>query len=391
MGSTSGVLNVWRREWYRIGHSWRSLALTLLLPTAGMLFFWLLLHDVALQNLPTALCDQDQSPLSHQLSRLIAATPEIRLTHTVASPDQGEELIGSGAVRALVWIPKGFQRQLSSGEQATIVSWISGTNLSADGAIDRSLQQTIKTFSTGVALKRLCLQGLADQDALATAMPIRFIDHTLFNPTLDYGWYLLPCFLGMMLLLAVLLSAIHAIGSELREGTSSEWYASARGSLFCALAGKLTPYLLLHMLLAQVLFGLLFWGVELPLKGSLLLLEAGTLLLILSYQAIALAIVAATGNLRLSLSLGGGYGVAAFSFSGLTFPTQAMYPFIRLLSHLFPFRAFTELLIGQTLWGTTPTDTWRPLLGMGLFLLLPVPLMTRLRNLIVNNRIFGSL
>ena len=81
---------------------------------------------------------------------------------------------------------------------------------------------------------------------------------------------------------------------------------------------------------------ILFKFVGVPLNGSVPLLFASGLVFVLAYQAIGVAISALLSNLRLSLSIGGGYSVLAFTFSGLTFPFLAMDLPVRIIGYVFP-------------------------------------------------------
>lgn len=89
-------------------------------------------------------------------------------------------------------------------------------------------------------------------------------------------------------------------------------------------------------LISLVMLVINFKIVGTPLNGSLTVILIGTLLFILSYQSISVLIVSLLANLRLSLSIGGGYSVLAFTFSGLTFPIMAMWEPMQWVSKIFP-------------------------------------------------------
>ena len=88
-----------------------------------------------------------------------------------------------------------------------------------------------------------------------------------------------------------------------------------------------------------------------PLNGSFGMLFGGCLIFILSYMGIAIFVVSLTADLRLALSLGGGYSVLAFTFSGLSFPIMAMFGSMRAFSRIFPFTYFTDMIVDQALRG----------------------------------------
>ena len=120
-------------------------------------------------------------------------------------------------------------------------------------------------------------------------------------------------------------------------------------------------------------------------------LLAGTVLFVAAYQSIALLFVALVANMRLALSLGGGYSVLAFTFSGLTFPVMAMWEPVQWLSRLFPFTYYTDLVVDQMLRGA-PVAASLPDLGwMGLFVVLPLLALPRLKRVATDPTFWGRL
>ena len=60
-------------------------------------------------------------------------------------------------------------------------------------------------------------------------MPVRFDRHVLFNPHINYGYYLSPSFMPMMLMIFVVMVTIFSIGTELKHATAREWMAAGNG------------------------------------------------------------------------------------------------------------------------------------------------------------------
>ena len=226
---------------------------------------------------------------------------------------------------------------------------------------------------------------MADE-AMAQVMPIGFSTYGLFNPWLNYAYYVAPCFLVMILIIAAMLSTIYAIGLELRRATTVAWLRSANGSLVGALMGKLAPTTMVLWLLAVVEGTLIFGVYGAPMSGSWGLLIAGTLALIMAYQAVAIFVVALTASFRLSLSLGGGYSVLAFTFSGVTFPTMAMLSAVQPLTMLFPYTYYMKLYIDQAVRGSAWWLSMEDMAAMLLFCLLPLLALARLKKVLINRK-----
>ena len=195
----------------------------------------------------------------------------------------------------------------------------------------------------------------------------------------------------MMLLIFTVMATVFALGTELKHSTARDWYDTAGESIFAALTGKLLPITGVMFLMSQFMFLIIFKVVGAPLNGSYAALLAGSLFFIMSYQSIAVFIVSIVSNMRLALSLGGGYSVLAFTFSGLTFPIMAMTPFMRGVSKLFPFTYYTDLIVDQALRGAPVIYSLHDLGAMALFFTLPLLSLPRLRRIATEPKFWGKL
>lgn len=387
------MIKAWRdvvlRELKRIWQFKPYLLILTILPLLSMLLFIAIFSKGIPTDLPIAVVDNDNTPLSRKVINMIEATPETAVRYKVTSTYEGERLIRQGTAGAMVIIPANFERDILGMTPTSVGVYISGANILENGLISKGLQTTIVTFSTGLKIQILSKQGISENQAIVQAMPIRLDRHILFNPYTNYSYYLLPSFMPMMILIFTVLSTIFAIGSELKYSTAGEWLSTAQGSISVALAGKLTPTLAFMTVMAAVMFILLFEFVGVPLQGNIWILIVSCFMFILSYIAVAIFIIAITADMRLTMSLGGGYSVMAFSLSGLTFPAMAMHKTMQWFGHLFPFTYFTEIIIDQALRGAPIGNSLTQLSYMMIFLLLPLTTARRLKRIINDKKYWG--
>lgn len=382
---------VLQRELRRIARQPMYLVLMFALPLLSFVFFAVLFDQGVARDIPIALLDEDQTTLSRKVANMIDATPTARIAYGVQSMDEGERLMREGRVMAVVQIPSFFEKNILSNRQTSIESYVSGTNISVNGLLSKDIQTAVTTFSAGIQLQLLTKQGLTEKQAMAQLMPVRFSRHVLFNPYVNYGYYLSPSFMPMMVMIFVVMTTIFAIGSELKNATAREWIDTADGSAAAALAGKVLPIASTMFLMSLVMLLIIFKVVGTPLNGSLGVILLGTLLFILSYQSIAVLIVSLLANLRLSLSLGGGYSVLAFTFSGLTFPVMAMHPAMQAVSRIFPFSYYTDLFVDQMLRGAPAACSLPDLCYMSLFIVLPLLCLPRLKQVCTEEKFWGRI
>ena len=387
----SGVMNSARRERERIAINGEYRSVTMWLPLGVILFFAVFFSQEVVGSLPVAVVDEDNSHLSRRLVSMIRATHETALVEEVADMAEARSMLLAGEVVGVVEIADGFTRDVLSGATATVVYYDSGTNISTASLSSKGVQRAVASFGVGVALQRAEMEGVMPDEAMAQVMPIGFTTYALFNPWLNYAYYVGPCFWAMVLIIASMLSTIYAVGSELRYATSVEWLRSANGSLLAGIMGKLAPTTLILWMLTAVVGILLFGLFGVPMRGSRVVLIVGAMALIVAYQAVALAVVALTASFRLSLSLGGGYSVLAFTFSGVTFPTMAMIGWVQPFTMLFPYSYFMELYIDQAVRGSAWWYSMSKVAAMLLFCLLPLLVLGRLKRVLVNRRYWGKL
>ena len=359
------------------------------LPLTSFIFFAILFHKGVARDIPIAVLDEDHSTLSRKVTQMIEDTPTAQIAYGIQSMEEGERLMREGRISAVVQIPAFFEKNILSNTQTHLEAYISGSNITVNGLLSKDIQTAVTMFGAGIQIQLLTKQGLTERQAMAQLQPVRFDKHVLFNPYINYVYYLSPSFMPMMMLIFIVMVTVFSIGTELKNGTAREWLRTADDSVGAALLGKLLPVTAAMLLLSLVMFTIIFKVVGVPLNGSLALILAGTLLFIVSYQSISVLIVSLMANLRLSLSLGGGYSVLAFTFSGLTFPIMAMYPAMRVVSKIFPFTYYTDLFVDQMLRGAPAICSLPDLGGMALFIVLPLLCLPRLRRICTEEKFWG--
>ena len=386
-----GVASSALREVQRLSASGEYRAVVWWLPLALVLFFAIFFSQEVVGSLPIAVVDEDDRYLSRRLVGMLYASHEVADVEEMTDIAEAKQQLLSGGVVGVVEIPDDFARNLLSGRPAEVVYYDSGTNISTASLSAKGVQTAVSSFDVGVALQRAEIRGAMPDEAMAQAMPIAFSTYGLFNPWLNYAYYVGPCFWAMVLIISSMLSTIYALGKELRSGTSLEWLDSANGSLLAALMGKLAPITVALWLLTTVVAMLIFGLFGAPMRGSWLMLVLGSAVLIMAYQAVAIFVVALTASFRLSLSLGGGYSVLAFTFSGVTFPTMAMFSAVQPFTRLFPYTYFMELYIDQAVRGVAWHYSMLDIAAMLMFLLLPLLTFRRLHKVVSKAKFWGRL
>ena len=359
-------------------------------PLISFAILWAIFQQQVPRDLPVVVCDEDHSALSREIVRRIDATRSMKISAAVNDMAQGRSLIMSRKAYALIQIPAGTAREVSRGRTAEIACFYNAQFILPGSMITRDLGQLTATIAGGIDIRRRQKQGESGRAARAHAEPIHIDQHALFNPGLNYVYFLLTMLLPTMLQIFILITAVQAIGSELKEKTTPEWLAAAGFSPWRAVLGKLLPQTIHYVLLGMFMLILLFHWLAVPVRGSLGMIATGTVLFVLSYQAMGLFLVAWFANLRLATSAAAFYCAPAFAFTGVTFPMMAM-PFLgKLWGGILPLTYYLRLLVGQALRGT-PAGGALPecLILLAFVVILPLVSLRRMGRVMRESRYWG--
>ena len=301
-----------------------------------------------------AVVDRDQSSLSRQLIRMVDATPGMQVAAQAPSVEAARTLVLTDRVYAVILLPAGMERDVRRGEAPKVVAYYNAQYLLPASLIRRDLRSAVGTLSAGLELRARQSKGEPAHAARAHIEPIRVDYHTLFNPQLNYLYYLVAALLPTLLQIFVMVSGVHAFGIELKDGTAGDWMAAAGGRAWRAVLGKALPYAAHFSVLGLFTLVVLFRFMGVPLHGHLQVVVAATLLFVAAYLAVALMVVAWTANLRFASSIAALYSAPAFAFVGITFPLMGMPVTGRVWGALLPLTHYLQILVDQSMRGAVP-------------------------------------
>ncbi|MEG1935110.1 MAG: ABC transporter permease [Rikenellaceae bacterium] len=366
-----------------------SLAI-IFIPIITFFFLTAVFYNGVPTDMPIGVVDNDNTPLSRQLIQMVDAGQAVKVAYDLSSVSEGRDLMFEGKLSGILVVPVDFERKVFRGEKVSCSAFISGLNILVGTLIERDVTTTVQTFSTGIEIQKLVSAGKSKAEAYNLSMPIYFDKHILFNPYTSYAYYLLPGFMPMMLLLIVLLSSSYSIGTELKEGTASIWLSSSGGSIFTATMAKLLPYTIIFIVQLLVMNVIMYNYLKVPLNGNIWLIAAANLLFVLAYQMVGVLITVIFANMRFAMSICAGYGVLAFSFSGLTFPIIAMSDYIAPFSNVFPLKFYMNVFIDQAMRGAPDYVSYIDLAVLMVFILIPLLSLLRLKVLATNKKYWGK-
>jgi len=387
----TGLKAVFIRELHRMSSKSIYLWILFILPLSTFFLFISMFKQGKADNYQLVVYDADNTPLSRQIIRWIDATPEVKISKHVISLNEGKRMIEKSETWGVLKIPKGLEAGIFKGDAHKLILFHSNENLSAGSAVSLGVIKAVKTLSAGINLQKRLANKEQFEQAYARIQPIKIETHALFNPYINYAYYLVTALLPVMLLMFIISSTIFAIGTELKYSTAHEWYTISGESIIIALTGKLLPYSIIFIVEAFFMNSLLFNYVGTPMNGSLFITFLATVFFVYAYQAMGVFVISIFPNMRLSLSLGAAYSSLAFSFAGLTFPAIAMSKPLQYFSEIFPYTHYLTIYINEAMKGLDLRYSLVNFWALSVFIMLPFLLIPRLRMFLTQAKYWGKL
>lgn len=138
------------------------------------------------QGVPIAVVDNDHSLQSEELVRKLNSGSRLKVIDMPSDMSFAEELLKSGDVFAILYIPQSFSKNILSNTSSTLPLYIDASNF----VIYRTILEHVEAVAQGMA---------------TAPLPILYAEHNLYNPSLGYGTYLLPAIYVLVLQQTLLL------------------------------------------------------------------------------------------------------------------------------------------------------------------------------------------
>src|SRR5216683_6891737 len=338
------------------------LAFITIVPLALMALLTLIFSAGLATRLPIAVLDLDSSDLSRSIIRMVDATPDTAVAVRVGELAEGRQLILSGQVHGLLMLPQNLERDVLAGRRPEVVFFYNTQTLTIGNLTLRGVSAAVPTAAAGIRLSLRSAQGQPVEEAQAALSPIPVQTHALFNPTLNYVYFLLAAILPSLLQIVVVTASAYSVGIDVETRHRLRILRRLGGGLWPAMAGKLLPYTVIFLMVLGVSDAVLFSILELPLHGRGWLLDIAGFLFILSCQLLGALLALLLKPTASAVSIGTLLTSPAFGFMGIGFPLLGMNAFAYGYGAILPGTWYLTARIDQTVRGTPLDLSWKPVL-----------------------------
>jgi ABC-2 type transport system permease protein len=363
----SRTLAVFGKETTQILRDRRALLLSLGL---SMLLLSLFGFGVSLDlsSVAMAVSDRDGTSASRRLARRFSSSPFFSVRPGPAADEEIEELLTSGAAKAVLVIARGYGHSLARRETAEVQLLIDGSDSNVATIIRGNALTLLQEASLDQMRDWWREETLrARRGPRAEVLPIELRSRILYNPTLTSRNYFVPGLIGiLMTTIGVLLPAISFVREEER-GTLEALRFSTLAPVEILL-GKLGPYFFIGLAnLALVLLANRYlFGIE--TRGPWSVLLVGSVLLLVASLGLGLLVSTLTRTQQGAMvSAFVGTVLPVMYLSDFVFSIRSMPDWLRWASCLVPARYYIAVVRGVVQKGVGFDALQTPLLQLSVY------------------------
>jgi len=350
-------INFIKKEFYHVLRDPKSLLMLFGVPIAQIVLFGFALTN-EIKNANIVIVDNAMDNASQQLIYKIRASKYFHVGELFMDPNQIDAAFKTGKVKLALVIPKNFDNDLQHLHSAQV-------QIIAD-ASDPNTATTLTNYMSSIIID---YQTILWQENGAP-YTILTQQRMLYNPELAGAPNFVPGVVAMVLLLICVLMTSVSIVREKEMGTLEVLLVSPFNP-FLVIFSKMVPYIVVSLINLTVILILSFYLLDLPFKGSLLLMYAESLIFITCALSLGLLISTLTDTQQTAMNTSFLLTMLpTMLLSGYLFPIENMPIYLRILSNIVPAKWFYIIIKSIMLKGLGIKYIWRETLiltGMTLF------------------------
>ena len=334
------------KEFYHIFRDKRTMLILFGMPIAQILLFGYVITN-EIRNVKIAVYDKSKDEITRKIMQKILSSGYFIFEKEIHSEDEIEKTFKRGIVKEVIVFDEDFSRKLERNKTASI-------HLIAD-ASDANTANLIVNYTNAI---------IRDFQAKEISKQIMFFQiipevRMLYNENLKGAFMFVP---GTMALILMLISAMMTSISITREKEFNTMETLLVSPLkpIQIIIGKVTPYIALSFVNAITIIVLGSLVFDVPVKGSLVLLLAETILFISMALSLGIMIstVAKTQQVAMFISMFA-LMLPTILLSGFIFPIENMPIILQVISNIVPPRWFIIIVKNIMLKGTGFNYVWK--------------------------------
>jgi ABC-2 type transport system permease protein len=311
------------------------------------------------RDVPVVVADGDRSAASRELVARFEGSRNFRIIDTVTTVAEIEPYLERGRAWLALAIPAGYSEDLAAGRRSTL-------QVVADGTDSNSTNVALGYATSLIGGYAQELPGGPGWTAgVDGAVEARI--RVWFSPHLERRFFIIPGVLALVLLVVTANLASMAIVREKELGTLEQLNVTPlrRWEL---IVGKLLPYGVIGLIDVLLVVAVAVFWFEVPLRGSVVLLFAMSVLYVLCTLSLGLFISTISETQQQAMMTATFFFLTPMLYlSGFIFPIENMPAVIRPVTYLIPLTYYLVIVRGIFLKGIGLELLWPQAIALALW------------------------
>ena len=335
-----------KKEFYHVFRDRRTLLIMFGLPIAQILLFGFALTS-EVKNAKIIVSDNARDINSQQLINKIKASTYFTVEEANIDYNELEQSFKKGQIKCAVIFPPGFGKDLIHVGKAQI-------QIITDGS-DPNTAKTLINYLTAIITDYQKPMAPATISAYSIIPETRMLYNEEGNGSLNF----IPGVLALVLMIVCTALTSVSVVREKELGTMEILLVSPFKPVLVLIA-KAVPYLVLSLANCILILLLSVFVLDVPIKGSIILLFLESMLFIITCLSLGLLISNTTNSQQTALLLSMmGMMIPTMIFTGFIFPLENMPLVFQLISHVIPSRWYYLIVKAVMLKGLGFQYVWK--------------------------------
>lgn len=319
-----------------------SLLLTLLVaPVLYSFIYGSIYINKGESKIKLAVVDADGTNISRFFVEQMNLTPMIDVISASDINDAKEKLY-NGNVEGYLFIENGLEKKLLSLKQADISLAVNASRFLPSSDIMNTLTKISLTIGAGVRKTYFNKQGMSNTESLQMTNPINFDYRPLFNEGINYGSFLLPGLLAIILQQTLLIGLCASMTTEREKNKLGHLIRISDNNITKALIGKGTFYFFTFMIFGLFFVIVNFRVLGISVRGSYFSLAVLTALFLIAIIPLAMLIGSFFKKGLIAFQVMGFSSYPIFLVTGYSLPSQSLPLMIQWLASILPTTPFLK-------------------------------------------------
>lgn len=336
-----------KKEFLHIFRDYRTLFILFGIPAAQILIFGFAV-SMDIRNAGIAILDLSHDEVTQKLTDKLISSDFFRKTESLLNYNDIDKVFKKGETKAVIVFEDGFGRRLTREGKASLSIIADGSEPNTATLITNYTMAIVNNFTAEMT-------GPGVTPSIAVLPEVKMF----YNPELKSHYMFVPGVITLILILICALMTSVTITREKEFGTMEVLLVSPLRPIQIIL-GKVMPYFILSIV-NVILILILSWLVfGLPVKGSIILLMAESMLYIMMSLTLGILISTVSSNMQQAIFISLiGLMLPTILLSGFIFPIENMPKIYDYVSMVLPPRYFITIIKNIMIKGTGLAFIWK--------------------------------